>query len=143
MISGDERTGDKIEGTGGLSYVLTPTMSVSGGYTHVNQGAVAKFFAYRRESFNVGHTWLLGRGQFLLSSFIVNLDRYEQPDLTVSTEYRRDDTYRARVTYGIPLSFIAQSLKDMNWTFTYEYYQRRSARTKQRSQHVPEWISGE
>ncbi len=122
VVTGDERTGDKIEGTGGASYVITPTMNLFGSYTHINQGAVAKFDAYRRESFTLGHSWLLGRGQFLLSSAIANIDRYEQPELAVSKKSRRDNTYRARITYGIPLDFITKSLKGMNWTFTYEYY---------------------
>lgn len=122
VVSGDERTGDKIEGTGGAGYALTPTMNLSGSYTHVEQGAAAKFDAYRRESVMVSHSWLLGRGQFLLSAVIVNSDRYRQAEAAVSQSNRRDYAQRARVTYGAPLSLIAKPLGDMVWTLTYEYY---------------------
>jgi len=120
--NGDDRTGDKYDGAFGGSYVLTPTMSLMAGYTHTNQGAVAKFFAYSRESLNLTHTWLLGRGQFLLTSAFINFDRYEQPDVTVSKKYRHDNTYRGRVTYGVPLALLHPRLSDFVFTVGYEYY---------------------
>lgn len=126
VVTGSDRTGDKVEGSAGASYVLTPGMSLFGGYSHVDQGAAAKFDAYRRDSFTLGHGWLLGRGQFLLSSLIANVDGYRAAEPAVSQRARRDATYRARATYGVPLAFVAKALRDASWTLTYEYYQATS-----------------
>lgn len=127
VVTGDERTGDKWEGTGGVNYVLTPTMGILASYTHINQGAAQKFDAYQRESFTLSHSWLLGKGQFLLSTAIINIDRYEQPELVVSKNNRKDNTYRARATYGVPLGFASKSLQNLIWLFTYEYYHADSS----------------
>lgn len=126
--TGDQRTGDKIEGGVTVGYVLTSSMKINAGVTHVNQGAREKFDAYRRESFTVSDNWLVGRGQFLLTSLTGNYDRYERPEAAISVMRNRiDDTYRARATYGFPMELIARPLASMLWTFTYEYYQALSS----------------
>lgn len=124
----DDRNGDKIEGTGGLRYVLTPTMSVLGSYSRVQQGAVNNVFALARDSFNLSHTWLLGKGTFLLTTGNVSLDRYVRPDRVVSVVPRVDNTYRARTTYGFPLDAIFRSkiVEDFVMTWSYEYYHASS-----------------
>lgn len=122
----DQRNGDKIEAGFGLEYLLTPSMRVSFGYTHTNQGAREKFNAFQRESFTVGHNWLLGRGMFMLSSLTANLDRYQEPELAISANKRRDNTWRARATYGTALGFIG--LKDAVLTLSYEYFSSYSPR---------------
>lgn len=125
--TGDQRTGDKVEGGATLGFVLTPSMKVSLAATHVDQGAAMPFNAYRRESFTFSHTWILPHGQFLLSSLTGNYDRYQKPELAVSSRNRIDDTYRARATYGFPLGLLSKALSDLVWTFSYEYYDALSS----------------
>lgn len=123
---GFQRTGDKIEGGGGLGFMLTPNMKIEVSVAHLNFGAASSFDAYRRETFTVSHSWLLGKGQYLLTSFIANYDRYQAPEAAISAKARRDDTYRVRLTYGFSLGALSRLLKNAGWTMTYEYYQALS-----------------
>lgn len=120
--TGDERTGDRIEGGAGLGAALSRNMRLTLAYTHANVGAARKFHAYARDSGALRHSWLLPHGQFLLSSLTLNWDRYEIPDPAVSVGTRRDEIRRARLTYGLPLSLLAKPLGGLVWTATYEYY---------------------
>ncbi len=51
-------------------------------------------------------TWLLGRGQFLLSTFSFEYDGYQGPEPIISPKTRRDEIYIGGLTYGAPLGFL-------------------------------------
>jgi hypothetical protein len=68
----------------------------------------------------------LGRGQFLLSSLAYTVNLYDEPDRAISVRTRRDELYRARTTYGAPVSLLlgewlpAGLLENLTATFTVE-----------------------
>ncbi|TPW17023.1 MAG: hypothetical protein FD126_3744 [Elusimicrobia bacterium] len=97
-------------------------MRVGASYTRTEKDARKRYNAYSRDALGLDHAWLLGRGRFLLSALTVNLDRYEHPDDAISLKTRRDDTFRARMTFGTPLGFIAGPLNDLLFTAGYEYF---------------------
>jgi hypothetical protein len=118
----DEKTGDKHFGGAGLNFALRPGLSLSASSTHTYQGARERFNAYRREGFDVSLTKVLRGGRFALLSITPQLDAYEAPEVALSQLVRRDDTYRARLTYGTPLGFIPAPLNDLLLTLSYEYF---------------------
>jgi len=121
--AGDQRTGEQYSGGVGAGVILGSRNRLSLGYAHTDQNAVEAFNAYRRETFALEDTCMLGLGQFLLLSVSGNLDRYRSPDEAISSLFRKDDALRARGTYGLPLGFITRPLDDALLTFTYEYFQ--------------------
>lgn len=102
----------------GVNYTLTPTMRIGATYRYTIDRAIDRGpgfdneDSFRTNELGVNHTWLLGDGQFLLSSATYGIDSYDQPDPTISPDSRRDNTFRLRSTYGTPLqtAFDALSL---------------------------------
>jgi hypothetical protein len=118
----DERTGIEAAGTLGADYVLTPTMKVGAGLQHGVKRAHKHINAYQRDGLLLNHLWLVGRGTFLLSNVVMNLDKYRDPDTAISAQTRYDRTLRASATFGVPLALAHPKLGDFIWTLTYEYY---------------------
>ena len=118
----DDRTGIEASVTIGGDYVLTPKMKAGEGLLHGVKHAHKHINAYQRDGLLLNHIWLLGRGTFLLSNFVMNFDKYHDPDTAISLQTRYDKTFRASATYGLPLALLQPKLKDFLWTFTYEYY---------------------
>ncbi len=94
----------------GASFGLTPTMQLGATYRHTLKKAVAGFNAYSTNEATLTHTWLLGEGQFLLTTATYGVDGYAAADPFVSANRREDTTIRARTTYGVPLDTIARTL---------------------------------
>jgi len=121
------RNGVQIAGMIGANYLISPTMRITGDYLRLDKNADADFFAYDRDQFRLSHTWLLGEGQFLLTNFRFQRDRYDEPDIFVSSRTRHDDIYRIRVTYGAPLVFflgpgvVPPELEDVTVSGSLEY----------------------
>jgi hypothetical protein len=122
---GDE-TGIRFDATLGVERVLTPNMKLTASYTHEIKHAAQDFWEYQRESVDLAHLWLLGKGTFLLTSAALHYDRYEQPNPLLSQTLRDDKTLRAGITYGVPLDVVCPKLKDFLATFNYEYFQALS-----------------
>jgi len=72
----------------------------------VSKLADQDFYTYSGPLAYLSGTWLLGRGQFLLSTFTFEYDGYEGPEPIISTETRRDAIYVGGITYGAPLGFL-------------------------------------
>lgn len=127
-----DRDGRQIEGMVGGSYVISPTMRISGDFLHLDKSAKAEFYSYYRDQFRIEHTWLLGGGQFLLNLLSYQRDRYAKSDPAVSVRKRRDDIFRYRVTYGAPLGFFFGSgtlwggIEDITLTATGEWLRSHS-----------------
>jgi len=122
---GDE-TGIRADATVGVEQVLRPDMKLTASYTHEIKHAAQDFWEYQRESLDLSHLWLLGRGTFLLTSAALHYDRYEQANPLISQTLRDDKTVRLGVTYGVPLDVLHPKLKDFLGTLNYEYYQALS-----------------
>lgn len=122
----DQRTGSQHFGGVGLSGALPRAFSLSASYTHTVQGAAEAFNAYKRESLNVSLTKVLTKGRFAVLALTPQLDNYEAADTSISRRIRQDHTYRANLTFGTPLGFIASSLDNALLTLSYEYFHARS-----------------
>lgn len=103
-----ERTGDRVNAILGTRFALTPTMQVGleGGYENKAIDGEPEFNAYEGGSVTGSHTWLLGKGQFLLSAVTFGVNVYDEPDLAIASRRRRDEQFRARMTYGAPVSLL-------------------------------------
>jgi len=117
-----DRTGIQVDFTAGADNILNPAMKLGTSIGHGFKHATRDFYAFDRWTAGVNHTWLLGRGAFLLSSFNVNYDLYRAPDTAISVALRKDTAMRANATLGAPLAVLHPRLQDLVLTFTYEYY---------------------
>lgn len=128
------RTGWEESVTVGTSYALPFNMRAGMNLLYTHKESRQKFETYSRFGFRPYHSWLLGRGQFLINSIDVNFDRYEGVDFAVAATHRHDTGFRYRVTYGLPLStliigvgkYLPSIIKDITATATYEYYRSLS-----------------
>ncbi len=96
----------------GGAYILTPTQRISVSWNREFKRAQNKYNGYIRHRLSAAHTWLLGGGQFLLTTGTVGKDFYDRNDPFVSGTRRLDDTYRLRLTYGAPLDFFSDLVAD-------------------------------
>lgn len=125
--SAPDRRGIQAEATAGAERLLNPRVKLAFSLAHVSKRAARDYNAFEREAISLSHSWLPGRGTFLISSFAFNYDKYNQPDIAVSRRLRRDETFRLSWTWGAPLTLIHPSLKDLLGTVTYEYYHALSS----------------
>ena len=133
-----QRNGRRISGMVGVSYAISPAHRIALDVQLLDRNAkasgAAEYFSYLRQRARLNHTWLLGEGQFLLSSFSYTRDRYADPDSFVSGRTRHNDDMRMSITYGAPLSFLLgklgvglwQPLEDVTFTPSVEFTRARS-----------------
>lgn len=130
-----ERKGDRNIVSGGIRYALSPTMAVTTELAFEDKDAKESYQAYEGLTLSGNHTWLLGKGQFAINSISYGQDVYIQPDTAISRRTRRDKEFRARVTYGAPVSlFLGELLPafisdDLTTTVSYEYFRSLSTIT--------------
>ncbi|MBI4342736.1 MAG: tetratricopeptide repeat protein [Candidatus Omnitrophica bacterium] len=132
-----DRTGDRITTNVAGQYALTQTM-IAGldlGYENKDVRGPAQYNAYQEFGLTGSHTWLLGRGQFLLNSLEYVLDTYDVPDTSISATKRLDRQLRYRVTYGAPVTFLIGAwlpeavTNDLTATFSAEQFRSHSTVT--------------
>ena len=121
-----ERTGIQLDLSAGSRHFLNPTMLFGSVVGYTIKHAASRFDAFNRYVAGINHTWLLGRGTFLTSSFILNRDIYYALDSSISSSNRRDTLLRADATFGAPLSLAHKALDNLIGTVNYEYYQALS-----------------
>jgi hypothetical protein len=74
----------------------------------------------------------MGAGHYFLTGLSAGISLYDDPDPFVSAATRRDEQYRARFTYGLPLSWlageglVATALRGFNLNNTYEVFRSSS-----------------
>jgi hypothetical protein len=107
-------TGMRFDGELGLTWTITPEQRLTAAYLRISKWADADFNAYDGDAGVLRHTWLLGAGQFLVSQAIYEIDVYDAPDPFVSSRTRRDQIFRARLTYGAPISTLLGAVS--SWT---------------------------
>lgn len=101
-----DRTGPRYDFDIGANYILTPTQRVGITFQHTVKRATQEFQNYKGHEITGTHTWLLGQGQFLLTSLSFGNDIYETADAFVSARQRHDRNLRGRITYGAPLDTV-------------------------------------
>lgn len=129
-----ERTGDRVNVEAGASFLLVPTMQVSGivGYENKDIRGTSQFNAYEGFTLTGNHTWLLGKGQFLVSGLTFTVNGYDEPDTAISSRTRRDEQLRVRLTYGVPIPllvggwFPSAFIEDTTATFSVEQFRSLS-----------------
>lgn len=112
--SAPERSGPRYDFEIGFNFNIAPTERIGVGWIHTRKyGAGADDAGSRFDTQDyvgnelaVNHTWLLGRGQFILNNFSIGRDIYEQNDPLISGLTRHDLNLRYRTTYGAPLETI-------------------------------------
>jgi hypothetical protein len=102
----EERTGARVQGGIGASWAPWPRLRLDAGAGWLHKDADQEFYQYTGPAAYLGATYLLGRGQFLLSTFSYEYDRYDGPDPIVSPDTRRDSIYVGGLTYGVPLGVL-------------------------------------
>jgi tetratricopeptide (TPR) repeat protein len=131
-LAARERTGDRLALDLAGLYTLTSTMQLGAtmGISVKNIDGPTEYNAYEGYSLTLNHTWLLGKGQFLLSSLTLGIDGYDEPDTAISSRRRRDEQLRARLAYGAPVELLIGSwlpnLIDENLTASLSVEQARS-----------------
>jgi len=127
-----DRKGAQYEHTVGFRFTPVPFIRWTTTAGYLEKDAKQKFNAYDRFSLNNALTILMGKGQFLMNSISLNMDAYEAPELAIAGRHRHDRTFRYRTTYGAPLEtlligkILPRPLKDITFTFSYEYYRSLS-----------------
>ncbi len=102
----DQRTGARVQGVVGASWTPLPILRFDAAVGGVSKSADQDFYAYSGPLAFLSGTWLLGGGQFLLSTFTFEYDGYQGPEPIVSSRTRRDEIYVGGLTYGAPLGFL-------------------------------------
>jgi hypothetical protein len=129
-----ERTGGRANAILGAQYLLNPAMQLGAelAYEDKNVSRETRYNAYEGVSLTGSHTWLLGAGQFLLSSLTGTVQSYDEPDPAISARKRRDEQVRARLTYGTPVAPLvgewlpASMLEDLTATLSVEQFRSLS-----------------
>ncbi|TBR26303.1 DUF2860 domain-containing protein [bacterium] len=121
-----ERTGNETTLTGGAQLTFSPTQRVNLSAGYQQRDARKMYNAYDRHSFGLTHSWLLGKGRFLLSGLNLDVDRYRAPDLAIANQERADDKARLSLTFGQPLSPLGKLFEPFLFTASYEYLQVNS-----------------
>jgi hypothetical protein len=127
-----EQNGRNYQLTTGGNYVLDTRNRLQLTLEHTRNSAARRWESYSREGVTGSHTWLLGSGAFLLSSLTANFDRYDGPDPFIASVTRRDESVRARTTFGIPLGSLGdmpEGWEDVSLTATAEAYRQVSTIT--------------
>ncbi len=129
------RDGWEVSFTNGAAYALPKDMRIGGGIVYARKNARQDYEDYNRLILRFFHSWLLGKGQFLLNSIDNGFDYYQIPDTAIASQVRKDTTLRYRITYGAPLTtlligkILPGPLKDITATVSYEYYRSLSTIT--------------
>lgn len=126
VVNAEERTGGQWDYYAGANWVASPRDRFALTLGHRRKYARAVAQAYRRESVTGEYTRLLGRGAFFAAALTGQFDRYDRPDVTLSTQGREDDAIIGQLLIGMPLSLFWKPLSGFTWTIGYEGFQQAS-----------------
>lgn len=137
-VAATTKPGSRVDLEVGIKYKFNERHLVSLSGTTIYKSAQSGFESFNALKATFKHTWLLGEGAFLLTNLSVEGDNYSAVDPSIVDREREDRKWRARLTYGSPLSrfiphesFIGSSevynfLKDLTWTASFEIYDQSS-----------------
>lgn len=121
-----QRDGVQDDLVAGFDYLLTPRLKAGLSYGHGLKHASFSPDSFDRDGVDANLFWLPRPDIFLSSDLVVNWDRYPVEDDFISARGRRDNTWRATGTLGMPLGRLWPPLDDVVLTVTYEYFQEVS-----------------
>ena len=99
-----ERRGMRSTVKGSASWLFTPSMQLQADVAYDNKTAKADYYAYDGLTVEGSHTWIFPRGHFLINALSLESDYYDEPDVAIASNHRRDLIFRYRLTYGMPLA---------------------------------------
>jgi len=129
ITSNPERRGGFYAFSAGAGRVLTPVMKLNADINFSAKRAKKDYNSYNELAFGLRHSWLLGKGIFLLSSAYIGRDIYSEKDSVICPKKRRDTTFHGGVVGGLPLSSMHRKLaglKDLTLTLTLEHFRSGS-----------------
>jgi tetratricopeptide (TPR) repeat protein len=130
--SNPDRRGALYSAAVGAGRVITPVMKLGAELAYAEKGAKKNYNAFRSWGLTLRHSWLLGKGGFLLTSVSAGNDIYRQADAVISAKTRKDATFRAGLTGGLPVSGLHPKLrkyKDLTLSLTLEHFSSHSTLT--------------
>ena len=101
-----ERSGMRNEALAGAIYTVTPQHQLQGTLAFALKDAVESFNSYASLRAELSHTWLLGRGMFLISTGSAIWQPYNEPDTRISAKSREDTILLGRVAFGVPFATL-------------------------------------
>lgn len=126
VTNATDRTGQQFDYNAGVTIVATPRDRFAFWIGHRRKYAHAVAQAYRRESAGGEYTRLLGKGAFLAAGLTGQFDRYDRPDVTISTLGRNDDAVIGSLLVGAPLKLFWAPLDNFTGTLGVERFQQTS-----------------
>lgn len=129
IASNPERRGGLWSLSAGGGRVLGPVTKLSADLAFTVKRAAKAYDAYDGAALSLRHSWLLGKGMFLLSSAAVGSDVYREADAMVSRKVRKDTTLRAGAVFGLPVGLLHRKLaglKDLSLSLNLEHFRSNS-----------------
>lgn len=108
--SGHENSGTVPSAWVGLTWNPLPSHLISGSAGVTRRYAYAEYMSNSRLAGRLSDTWLLGQGQFLTTQGEYGGNVYDAPNTTLSTMTRHDHDIRVDLTYGLPMSTLADAV---------------------------------
>ncbi len=108
---GSERNGWLGKVSGGFVAHASERSKFSGRITGSFKNADNDSYSYDGVEVALSHLMLLGRGQYLVTRASYRWLDYDQPDPNYSsTVVRRDELFRGRIAYGLPLGLLLENI---------------------------------
>ncbi len=128
------RSGGRYDIEFGGGWAFAPSHRIGASLVLTRKAAQETYNAYGGHEAGINHLWLLGDGQFIASSATIGTDSYQDPETSIASFARRDDTRRYRTGYTLPLGNLfawagkeaGEALDGVTLTFSAEHYTARS-----------------
>lgn len=106
----NEQNGQLYEMEIGAGYRLNDAMRLAASYVYGDKDAKEDFHDYESHKFHASYTWILPNRSFAIASGSVEFLDFDDVDPFVSPTISREDTdSRLRLTYGIPVTAVADA----------------------------------
>jgi hypothetical protein len=132
----NEQNGQLYEVEAGAGYSITDAMRVSASYTYGDKDADEGFHSYESHNLRAAYSWVFPNRMFALASASVEFLDFDEVDPFISPTITREDTdSRLRLTYGLPMSLVANTfgaerepefLRDLVVSVSGEYFRSDS-----------------
>lgn len=130
--SANENSGSQVDAEIAVKYLLAPDLTLRASLRHTDKRAEKSYNQYYADAVSGRAVWLLGEGRFLSSDLTATLRFYDAPDTFYSSRKRRDESFRARLTLGLPVNGLLPAIaahelfEDFLILLSGEYFSARS-----------------
>jgi hypothetical protein len=102
--SANENSGSQVDAEIAVKYLLAPDLTLRSSLRHTDKRAEKSYNQYYADAVSGRVVWLLGEGRFLSSDLTATVRFYDAPDTFYNRRKRRDESFRARLTVGLPVN---------------------------------------